>query len=126
MFIRMPDERLPKNVFYEELQEIKCPQGGQKKRDKDTLKSSIMDFDIPMGSWGQTANQRGLMNKGAALYERICEAERKRRERKAKTTGPLADSMTLTGSTCNRQFIARIGQVSHQRTYLHTRTLFKK
>ena len=61
---------------------------------------------------------------GAALHEkkRICEAERKRRERKANTNGPPADSMTLTCSTCNRQFRARIGPVSHQRTHQHTRT----
>ena len=38
------------------------------------------DFDIPIGSWEQTAHERskwrGLINKGAALYEkkRICEA----------------------------------------------------
>ena len=30
--IRMPDERLPKKVFYRELQEGKRSQGGQKKR----------------------------------------------------------------------------------------------
>ena len=62
-----------------------------------------------MGSWEQTAQERskwrGLINKGAALYEyegkRICEAERKRRERTAKTNGPPADSMSLTCSTCN-------------------------
>ena len=29
----------------------------------------------------------------------ICKAERDQRERKAKTTGPLVDSMTLTCST---------------------------
>ena len=52
----------------------------------------------------------------------ICEAERKRRERKAITNGPPADSMTLTCSTCNRQFRARIDLVSHQRTHQHTRT----
>ena len=71
---------------------------------------------------------RGLINKGAALYEkkRICEAERKRRERKAKTNVPPSDSMTLTCSTCNRQFRARIGLVSHQRTHQHTSALFKK
>ena len=46
----------------------------------------------------------------------------KRRERKANTNGPPADSMTLTCSTCNRQFRARIGLVSHQRTHQHTRT----
>ena len=67
-------------------------------------------------------------SKGAALYEkkRICEAERKRRERKAKTNVPPSDSMTLTCSTCNRQFRARIGLVSHQRTHQHTSALFKK
>ena len=100
--------------------------GGQKNRYKDTLRASLKDFDIPMGSWEQTAQERskcrGLVNKGAALYEgkRICEAERKRRERKAKTNGPTADPMTLTCSTCNRQFRGRIGLVSHQRTQQHT------
>ena len=118
--------------FYGELQEGKRSQGGQKKRYKDTLKASLKDFEIPMGSWEQTAQERskwrGLINKGAVLYEekRICEAERKRRERKAKTNVPPADSMTLTCSTCNRQFRARIGLVSHQRTHQHTSALFKK
>ena len=37
-FTRMPDERLPKKVFYGELQEGKRSQSGQKKRFKDTLK----------------------------------------------------------------------------------------
>ena len=72
--IRMPDERLPKKVFYGELQEGKRSQGGQKKRHKDTLKAFLKDFDIPIGSWEQTAQERskwlGLFNKGAALYEK--------------------------------------------------------
>ena len=42
---------------YEELQEGKRSQGGQKKRYKDTLKASLKDFDIPMGSWEQTAQE---------------------------------------------------------------------
>ena len=119
-------ERLPKKVLYGELQEGKRSQGGQKKRYKDILKASLKDFDIPMGSWEQTAQERskwrGLINKGAALYEgkRICETERKRRECKAKTNGPPAHSMTLTCSTCNRQFRASTGLVSHYRTHLHT------
>ena len=100
-------------VFYRELQEGKRSQGGQKKRYKDTLKASLKDFDIPMGSW--SAQERS----GAALYEkknRICDAERKRRERNR----PPADSMTMTCSTCNGQFRARIGLVSHQNTHQHT------
>ena len=51
----MPDERLPKKVFYGELQEDKRSQGGQKKRYKDTLKASLMDFNIPTESWEQAA-----------------------------------------------------------------------
>ena len=125
--IRMTVERLPKKVFYGELQVGKRSQGGQRKRYKDTLKASLKNFDIPIGSCEQTAQMRskwrGLFNNGAALYEkkRISGDERKRRERNAITNGPPADPMTLTYSTCNRQFRARIGLVSHQRTLQHTR-----
>ena len=76
--IRMPDERLPKKVFYGELQEGKRSQGGQKKRYKDTLKASLKDFDIPhtYGVLGPDCTgtikvaRRGLINKGATLYEK--------------------------------------------------------
>ena len=37
---RMPDERLPKKIFYGELQAGKRSHGGQKKRHKDTLKAT--------------------------------------------------------------------------------------
>ena len=56
--IRMPDERLPKKVFFGELQEGTRSQGGQKKRYKDSLKASLKDFHIPIGSWEQTAQER--------------------------------------------------------------------
>ena len=95
---RMPDERLPKTVFYGELQEGKRSQGGQKKRYKDTLKVSLKDFDIPTESWEQAAEDRTqwrcLINKGAAQFEakRICEAERKRKELKAIANDSSSDS----------------------------------
>ena len=108
--IRMPDERLPKTVFlviYGELQEGQRSQDGQKKCYIKTLKASLRDFDIPMGSWEQTAQDRstwrGLVNK---------EAQRTQRQYQLATT----DFMTLTCSTYNRQCRARIGLVSHQRT----------
>ena len=70
----MPDERLPKKVFYGELHEGTRSQNGQKKHYKDTLKASLKDFDIPMGSWEQTAQERSKwrspVNKGAAMKER--------------------------------------------------------
>ena len=42
---RMPDERLPKKVFYGELEVGKCSQSGQKKRHKNTLKAPLKDFE---------------------------------------------------------------------------------
>ena len=106
---RIPDERLPKKVFYGELQEGSKPsQGGQKKRYKNTLKASLKDFNIPTESWEQSAQDRTkwrcLINKGAAQFEakRICEAERKRKEWKARAKGSSSDSAQseLTCSIC--------------------------
>ena len=74
--IRMPDERLPKKIFYRKLQEGKRSQGNQKKQYKDTLKASLKNFDIPFGCWEQTARAyelskwRSLINKGAAVNEK--------------------------------------------------------
>ena len=67
---------------------------------------------------------RYLINKGASKFEakRICEAERKRNERKARAKEPSSDSAQseFTCSICNRQFRAKIGIYSHQRTHKHT------
>ena len=95
---RMPNERLPKKVFYEEVQEGKRSQGGQKKRYKDILKASLKDFNIPADSWEQAAQHRTkccFINKGAAQFQskRICDAERKRKERKARAKGPSSGSI---------------------------------
>ena len=95
---RMPDERLPKKVLYEELQEGKRSQGGQKKGYKDTLKALLKDFNIPTESWEKVAQDRTkwhcFINQGVSQFEakRICEAERKRKERKARAKGPSSDS----------------------------------
>ena len=43
---RMPDHLLPKRLFYSELQQGKRSHGGQKKRFKDTLKTSLKAFTI--------------------------------------------------------------------------------
>ena len=44
--------------FYRELHEGKRSQDGKKKRYKDILKSFLKDFDIPIGSLEQTAQER--------------------------------------------------------------------
>ena len=127
---RMPDERLPKKELCGELQEGRRSQGGQKKRYKAPL-ASLKDFNIPTESWEQAAQDRTkwrcLINKGASQFEakRICEAERKRIDRKARAKGPSSDSAQseFTCSICNRQFRAKTGLYSHQRTHkTHTNT----
>ena len=64
-------ERLPKKIFYGELRVRKHSHGGQKKRYKDTLKTSLKDFKIPTGSWEQIAKdrakRRGLKKKKRVL-----------------------------------------------------------
>ena len=68
---------------------------------RNTLKASLKYFDITIGLWEQISKERtkcrGLVNNGAALYteKRICEAERKRREWKAKVDGLPADYIDL-------------------------------
>ena len=69
----MPDERLPKQILYGELQVGKRSQGGQKKRYKDTLKASLKNYSIPTESWEQIAQDRikwrGFIRRGADEYE---------------------------------------------------------
>ena len=116
---RMHDVRQLKTVFYGQLQEGKRSQGGNKKRYKDTLKASINDFNILFQlSPGNRLHRieqkwRCLINKGAAQFEskRFCEAERKRKEWKARAKDPSLDSTQseFKYSMCNRQFRAKIG-----------------
>ena len=95
---------------------------------KTPLKPRLRISNIPTESWEQAAQDRTkwrcLINKGASQFEakRICEAERKRKERKARAKGPSSDSAQseFTCSICNRQFTAKIGLYSQQRTHKHT------
>ena len=47
----LASHRLPKSLFYDELQEFKSSQGGQKKRFKDNLKISMKAFAINPNTW---------------------------------------------------------------------------
>lgn len=126
---RMPDERLPKRVFYGELQHGARSQGGQKKRFKDTLKASLKDFGIDHNSWETLAQDRptwrGALRKGAATYEaqRITTAKNKRTTRKSGAGGatinpPLHAATGLSCPHCLKSFRAKIGLISHLRTHL--------
>ena len=70
---RMPDEHLPKKILYGDLKVGKCSHGGQKKRDKDTLKAPPLKTSTYQQSWEQIAQVRakqgGLIRRGAGEYE---------------------------------------------------------
>ena len=56
--VRMPDYRLPKILLYGELEKGKRSQGGQKKRYKDSLKTSLKAFEIDQDTWEEFAQNR--------------------------------------------------------------------
>ena len=66
-FIRMPDERLPKIVFYGELQEGKRSQGGQKKHYKDTLKASLKNWVLGTDCTGAIKVARSSQQRSSSL-----------------------------------------------------------
>ena len=120
--VRMPDERLPKRLFYGELQEGKRSQGGQRKRFKDTLKASLKSFGIDPSGWESIAQDRnkGRSNllKGSASSEknRTAAAEKRREDRKARADAPRASQdISIPCPHCERTFRAQIGLISHLR-----------
>ena len=120
---RMEDKRLPKRLFYGELAEGKRSVGGQRKRYKDTLKVSLKDFGINPDCWESLAAERSAwrcqIRKGAATYEqqRIHLAEKKREQRKSRTSTASSPGDNHVCPTCQRTFRARIGLISHSRTH---------
>ena len=58
--VRMPDDRIPKKIFYGELSEGKRSRGGQRKRYKDSLKATLKQCQIDTESWEEMAEDRTL------------------------------------------------------------------
>nr|VZI45644.1 unnamed protein product [Spirometra erinaceieuropaei] len=128
--VRMDDERLPKRLFYEDVATGSRRQGGQIRRYKDTLKSSLKRLQINWTNWEELALDRPTWRRtvktGAAIYEanRIAAAKAKREARKSQlrpvrnaTAQPLP-----TCPRCQRTFRALIGLVGHLRIHCASRT----
>ena len=120
--VRMPDHRLPKILFYGEIQQGRRSQGGQKKRFKDSLKTSLKAFDINTDTWEAAAQDRiawrSSLRKGAAACEasKKAAAEQRRQTRKDRDMKP-APVGDIPCPHCPRLFLARIGLISHLRTH---------
>nr|VZI49284.1 unnamed protein product [Spirometra erinaceieuropaei] len=87
--VRMDDERLPKRLFYRDVATGSRRQGGQIRRYKDTLKSSLKRLQINPTNWEELARDRPTWRRtvktGAAIHEanRIAAAKAKREARKS-------------------------------------------
>ena len=120
--VRMPDDRLPKRLFYGELEEGKRCHGGQKKRFKDSLKVSLKSFGIDPLSWENAAQDRAgwrtALHKGSIRCEenRTSAAVERRKARKARADAPHASQdFSIKCPYCVRTFRAQIGLISHMR-----------
>ncbi|BHF85663.1 hypothetical protein SprV_1002883500 [Sparganum proliferum] len=86
---RMDDERLPKRLFYGDVATGSRRQGGQIRRYKDTLMSSLKRLQLNPTHWNELALDRPTWRRtvktGAAIYEanRIAAAKVKREARKS-------------------------------------------
>nr|VZI00676.1 unnamed protein product [Spirometra erinaceieuropaei] len=128
--VRMDDERLPKRLFYGDVATGSRRQGGQIRRYKDTLKSSLKRLHINPTNWEELARDRSTLRRtvktGAAIYEanRIAAAKVKREVRKSQLR-PVSNAAAQplpTCPRCQRTFRARIGLVGHLRTNCTSRT----
>nr|VZI38073.1 unnamed protein product [Spirometra erinaceieuropaei] len=128
--VRMDDQRLPKRLFYGDVAKGSRRQGGQIRRYKDTLKSSLKRLQINPTNWEEIANDRPTwrwaVKIGAAIYEanRIAAAKVKREARKSQVR-PVRNAAAQPVPTCprcQRTFRARIGLVGHLRINCASRT----
>nr|VZI24201.1 unnamed protein product [Spirometra erinaceieuropaei] len=105
--VRMDDERLPKRLFYGDVATGSRRQGGQIRRYKDTLKSSLKRLQINPTNWEELARDRPTWRRtvktGAAIYEanRIAAAKAKREARKSQLR-PIRNAAAQPLPACPR------------------------
>ena len=110
----IPDTEVLKKAMTQRVHTLLKLSMWPKEMQQRNLRASLKNFNIPTDSWEQAAQDlatwRCLIRKGAAQYEanRICEAERKCRERKARAKGSSSESLqsVFTCSISTRQFRA--------------------
>ena len=90
---RMPDNRLPKQIFYGELCLGRRTQGRPRKRYKDMLGDTLDNCGIPRKSWDSLAQDRSSwrsqVRSGVAAYEatRVEKKKEQRARRKGSNVG---------------------------------------
>ena len=118
--VRMDDQRIPKALFYGELNEGHRSRGGQHKRYKDVLKATLKACSIDTGEWETQALNKAEWRKtcynSLKCFEerRIGEKQQRRRARRdAAIDPPPGDDFVC--DDCQRRCGSRIGLYSHRR-----------
>ena len=124
--VRMADDRIPKDVFYGELDAGHRTRGGQRKRYKDVLKATLKSCGIPHNTWEATATDRLLWrstcHSGLRDYEENrCDALIDKIMRR-KAIQPSSNIDTFLCHVCGRLCASRIGLHIHNRTNANTNT----
>ena len=122
--IRMPDERLPKQVLFSELAEGTRSAGGQKKRYKDHVKASLKACNIDPSQLEGLAEDRPIWRH--AVNQGVLELETERRNKRERTRAARhqrRQNPNHIGDTvhrcepCQRSFQTRSGLKSHIRSH---------
>jgi len=108
--VRMPDNRLPKQLLFYQLTHGVRPASGPKLRFKDIIKHNIKAFGTTTGTWEQAAMEwskyRALLHSRAMLAEATRVERMKEKCRRCKDrTSPEAGDLALTCPHCGRQWI---------------------
>nr|VZI27965.1 unnamed protein product [Spirometra erinaceieuropaei] len=128
--VRMDDERLSKRLFYGDVATGSRRQGGQIRRYKDTLKSSLKRLQINPTNWEELALDRPTWRRTVKTVAAINEANRiaasrAKHEARKSQLRPVRNAAAQPLSTCprcQRTFRARIGLVGHLRIDCASRT----
>ena len=121
--VRMDNNRLPRMVFYGQLQQGERSCSGQRKQYKDALKANLTMLDINPAHveslTADTTSWRALCRQSIGSFEdsRVSHAENKRRLRNTGHTSTFTSS-TVQCDMCGRTCDSRIGLFSHKRTHL--------
>ena len=125
---RMDNSRLPKQLFHAELTTGKRHKGGQRKRYKDVLKSTLKACNIPVDEWQALAQDRpswrAATRKGTKQFERrrLQSLDVKRAARKNRVPHP---STAVLCQLCGKICASTFGLQAHMRKHQHWRVIFE-
>ena len=124
--VRMPDKRLPKQLFYGELKLGKRPKHKPKKRYRDGIKNNLKALEINVSDWETLATNRpawrNAVKKGCNTFEqeRIKRAKVKRALRKGDTLDLPPNTKIWKCQTCERVLLSKAAYVNHTKSHART------